>query len=792
MGNHAKSGKTVEAGASGKAKVKADGIRTEADQVDVIFIEAGRDTLKKDPAQEDMEQKSPAQEDMEQKSPAQEDTEQKRPEQKEMSQKDISQEALTQGGMSQKGMTQEDVSKQAGQIAGAEQAGGAELAGQAAGAEQAGGADSAGQIAGAEQAGGADSAGQAAGAEQAGGVDSAGQAAKAEQAEESAAQAQTKTLTQAQAKTLTPAQMKTGTQAQAQTARPAPADQAATPAPPGQPAKGTRKKRNICVVGHKNPDTDSICSAIAYTYLKNRVDDKFNYVPCRAGQINSETRYVLDTFKAEIPPYLDNIGTRVKDMEIREVPAASRDISIKKAWNLMRTENVFTLPITDKDGMLQGLITTNDIAKAYMDENDSAIVSAARTPYRNILETLEGRMIVGDRNACFEKGKVVIAAANPDVMENYIDEHDMVVLGNRYEGQLCAIEMNAGCIVVCLDSPVSRTIQTLAREKGCTIIVTPLDTYAVARLINQSMPVAHFMRQDSLVTFHRTDFTEEIKEIMSKMRYRDFPILNKRGVYQGMISRRNLLGVRKRPIILVDHNEVSQAVDHVEDADIREIIDHHRLGSLETMNPVFFRNQPVGCTATIIWQMFLEQGQDIPPKIAGLLCSAILSDTLCFRSPTCTPIDVTAARQLADIAGIECEQHAAAMFAAGSDLSGKSPEEIFYQDFKTFVIGEKKLGIGQINSMSSAELDKIKKRMVPFLKKAYNAHELDMFIFMLTNILEESSEMLCYGEHVAQLVEDAFPGVHVQDNAAVIPTVVSRKKQVVPALISAMNRGMEL
>ena len=556
--------------------------------------------------------------------------------------------------------------------------------------------------------------------------------------------------------------------------------------------KDEKKKRNVCVVGHKNPDTDSICSAISYAYLKNRIDTEFNYLPCRAGQINPETQFVLDYFKVDVPPYLVNIGTRVKDMEIREVTAVDKDISIKRAWNLMGVENVFTLPITDEDGRLTGLITTNDIAKAYMDENDSAIVSVAKTPYRNILDTLDGRMIVGDEDACFDKGKVVIAAANPDVMENYIDEHDMVILGNRYEGQLCAIEMNAGCIVVCLDSPVSRTIQALAKERGCTIIVTPLDTYAVARLINQSMPVEHFMKKDNLTTFHRTDYTEEIQEIMSKKRYRDFPILNKKGTYLGMISRRNLLGVRKRPIILVDHNEISQAVDHIQDADIREIIDHHRLGSLETMNPVYFRNQPVGCTATIIWQMFAEQGEAIPEQIAGLLCSAILSDTLCFRSPTCTVIDKTAARELAKIAGIECEKHAAAMFAAGSDLSSKSPEEIFYQDFKTFEVNDKKMGIGQITSMSNVELSKIKERMVPFLEKAYSAHELDMFIFMLTNILEESTEMLCYGENANQLVEDAFPGVHVENNAAVIPTVVSRKKQVVPALLSAMNRGMEL
>ena len=554
--------------------------------------------------------------------------------------------------------------------------------------------------------------------------------------------------------------------------------------------KKMEKKRTVCVTGHKNPDTDSICSAIAYAYLKNQMDDGCSYVATRAGQVNGETQFVLDYFHMDQPLFLDNIGTRVKDMEIREVPGVKNSISIKNAWTLMRGQNVFTLPITDEQNHLHGLITINDIAKSYMEEYDSAIVSVAKTPYRNILETLDAQMVVGDEEAFFDQGKVVIAAANPDVMENYIEEHDMVILGNRYESQLCAIEMNAGCIVVCLGTPVSKTIQHLAKDHNCTVIVTPLDTYAVARLINQSMPVEFFMKKENLVTFRRSDYTEEIQEIMSKMRYRDFPVLDKKGRYTGMISRRNLLGVRRRALILVDHNEVSQAVDNVQEAEILEIIDHHRLGSLETMAPVYFRNQPVGCTATIIYQIFREQQVEIPPEIAGLLCSAILSDTLIFRSPTCTAMDRAAAADLEKIAGIDCEKFAGEMFAAGSELRNKSPEEIFYQDFKKFEYGDKSLGIGQITSMSEDELTAIKERMVPFLEKAYKEHGLDMMIFMLTNIMEESTEMLCYGEHSSELVEAAF-GVKVENNAAIVPAVVSRKKQVFPALMSALSSESE-
>ena len=528
--------------------------------------------------------------------------------------------------------------------------------------------------------------------------------------------------------------------------------------------------------------------AISYAYLKNQLDEEKRYVAVRAGQISAETQYVLERFQMEVPGLLDNIGTRVKDMDIRRVPGVRSNISLKDAYTLMNTQKVYTLPITNENNQVQGLITINDIAKSYMAEQDSTIVSVAKTPYKNILETLDAEMIVGNPDGYFDQGKVIIAAANPDVMENYIEEHDMVILGNRYESQLCAIEMQAGCIVVCLGAPVSRTIQRLAAERNCAIIVTPMDTFAVARLINQSMPVEFFMRKENIITFRLSDYTENIRENMSKKRFRDFPILDKRGRYVGMISRRNLLGVHKRGLILVDHNEVSQAVDNVLDAEILEIIDHHRLGgSLETLAPVYFRNQPVGCTGTIVYQMFLEQNVPIPQRIAGLLCSAIISDTLMFRSPTCTFLEVSAARALAEIAGIQCEEYAQEMFTAGSDLSAKTPEEIFYQDYKTFEFGDLNIGIGQITSMSSEELNNIKSRLVPYLEHVYKNRTMDMICFMLTNIIEESTELLCYGKDASEVIEEAFHQ-KLEGNAAKLPGVVSRKKQLVPSFMTAISQ----
>ncbi|MCI5935300.1 MAG: putative manganese-dependent inorganic diphosphatase [Lachnospiraceae bacterium] len=537
-------------------------------------------------------------------------------------------------------------------------------------------------------------------------------------------------------------------------------------------------------MGHKNPDTDSICSAISYAYLKNQENDGCRYVPVRAGQVSAETQYVLERFGVETPIYLENIGTRVKDMDIRKVEGVRSNISLKNAWTLMTTQNVFTLPITTEDNHLKGLITINDIAKSYMEEDDSAIVSVAKTPYRNILETLDAEMIVGDPDAYFDKGKVVIAAANPDVMENYIEEHDMVILGNRYESQLCAIEMSAGCIVVCLGAPVSRTIQRLARERNCTIIVTPLDTYAVARLINQSMPVDFFMRKDNLMTFQLSDYTESIRDTMSKKRYRDFPILDRHRNYVGMISRRNLLGVHKRGLILVDHNEVSQAVDNVMDAEILEIIDHHRLGSIETMAPVYFRNQPVGCTGTIIYQIYNEKKVEIPKDIAGLLCSAILSDTLMFRSPTCTPFDKQAAGKLAEIAEVSIEEFAMNMFRAGSDFQKKTVEEICYLDFKTFTADKLTFGVSQISAMGALDLEEVKGRVQDFLDTMLLERKLDMVFIMLTDIIQQQSEILCAGEGARRLLEKAF---HHEEEAVVLPGVVSRKKQFIPGLITALQ-----
>lgn len=556
----------------------------------------------------------------------------------------------------------------------------------------------------------------------------------------------------------------------------------------------TEGLKKTLVLGHRNPDTDSICSAICYADFKHKLTGEI-YEPCRAGNVNPETQYVLDYFKLEAPRLVENVKTQVKDIEIRKTKGVSRGISLKNAWGLMQENNVVTIPCVTEEGLLEGVITIGDITKSYMNLYDSSIISKACTKYANILDTLEGSMVVGDSEAYFDRGKVLIAAANPDLMENYIEKYDLVILGNRYESQLCAIEMEAGCIIVCEGAGVSLTIRKLAQERGCAVITTPYDTYTTARLINQSMPISYFMTKENIIDFSEEDYLDDIREIMASKRHRDFPVLDSDGKYIGMISRRNLLGAKGKSIILVDHNEKSQAVEGMESADIREIIDHHRLGTVETMSPVFFRNQPLGCTATIIYQMYQENHMEIDKTTAGLLCSAIISDTLLFRSPTCTPIDKAAGLALAQIAGLDIEKYAIDMFSAGSNLKGKSDGDIFYQDFKRFTVGNSVFGIGQITSLNAVELKDLRTRMSAYTEKEREQHEIDMMFFMLTNILTESTDLICTGQGAEQLITTAFhvrdedvENVSAQTGIVKLPGVVSRKKQLAPQIMMALQQ----
>ena len=541
------------------------------------------------------------------------------------------------------------------------------------------------------------------------------------------------------------------------------------------------------VVGHKNPDTDSICSAIAYADLKSRTEEG-EFLACRAGDISEETQFVLHHFGVEPPQLFRDAATEVQEIEIHEIVGIHKETSVKQAWKFMNRHNVVTLPIVEPDGSLEGLITVSDIAKSYMEIHDSDILSQANTTFSSIAATLDAEILVGDGSRVFSEGRVVVGAFPSELMGNFIREKDLIIMGNRPDDLICAMEHKVTGVVVGLDAEISDLILQLAKQLDCVIIHSPHDTYTNARLINQSLPVRHLMTTDSIVKFHLADRVTDIRDIMKNFRHRDFPVLDENEKYVGTISRRNLIGCRGKKVILVDHNERSQAVDNIIEAEILEVIDHHRLGSLETIEPILFRNEPVGCTATIIFSIYRERGLEIAPAIAGLLCSAILSDTLIFHSPTCTERDHYAAIELAKIAGIDdIDAYAKQMFHAGADLGKKTTQEILFQDFKRFNLDDTKLGVGQISLLDEEELADIRGQMQEYFQKHFKELKLSMAFFLLTNIQEQSSEVVFAGDGAEELLERAF-GRESCDGVMALPDVVSRKKQFLPALMSILQQ----
>ena len=548
---------------------------------------------------------------------------------------------------------------------------------------------------------------------------------------------------------------------------------------------GMVSERQIIVVGHKNPDTDSICSAIAYAEFKNKTTDR-KYVPKRAGEINAETQYVLDRFGVPVPEYIGDIGSQVCDMEMRFTPGIPKETTIQKAWQLMGEANAVTQPVTE-DGKIVGLVTKGDIAKTLMAATDNGFLATTQPRYSDIAQTINGKVIVGDPDDRFTEGRVLIGAAEVKKMSNAIKNHDLVLLVDRHENHIAALEHGAGCIVLCLGSEPEDDVVKLAEEKGAVIIQTGLDTFSVAHEIDKSVPVESFMLKDNIQTFRTRDFTDMVRGVMAETRHRAFPVIDDDDNYVGTVSRRNLLGIKKKEVVLVDHNEKSQAVDNIDDAEILEIVDHHRIGTLQTLQPIFFVNQPVGCTATILYQMYVDRNIDITPVTAGLMCAAIISDTLMFRSPTCTTRDKMAAGALALIADINIEDFATEMFEAGSDLGDRSAEDVFYQDYKKFTFSGKSFGVGQISSMSTDELGEIKERLLPLLESECGKNGVSMVFFLLTNIRQSSSEILYAGERAEDLINVSLKDAVKGDNCYIAEGLLSRKKQLIPAFMRGIN-----
>ena len=544
--------------------------------------------------------------------------------------------------------------------------------------------------------------------------------------------------------------------------------------------------KDIIVIGHKNPDSDTICSAIAYANLKNMITDE-HYVPMRAGELNPETIFVLDYFNVPTPNYTGDVRAQVKDAELNEGVVADKETSLRAAWNLLHNHKAPTLAVLDDEGKIEGIVSVGDIAKSFIINYDECVLTEVGTLCKNVVETVEGELLVGDADKRFTEGEVRVATVSTDMMCEIINKGDIVVMADKKEAQLCSIEQDAACIIVCLGVDVDQEVLEAAKEHNCAVIATKNDSFTTARLLNQSVPIKCLMLKDEILSFTEDDYIDDIKVQVAETRHREFPIVDAEGKYKGVLKRRNLLDVEKKRIVLVDHNEKAQAVKGATAAEIVELVDHHKIGHVQTMNPVFYRNQPVGSTATIVYGMYKSNGVEISREMAGLMLSAMLSDTLIFKSPTCTPIDVAAATELAKIAGVDPKEYGIEMLSAGSDFGDKTSEQIFNMDYKNFEAGGVTYGVGQVSSVNKAQLDDLKEQMLSYMDEVIKAGSVDMVYLMMTDILDEATDLLCAGPGALKTASAAF-NVEEGDRSVYLKGAVSRKKQIIPFLSGALNK----
>lgn len=543
-------------------------------------------------------------------------------------------------------------------------------------------------------------------------------------------------------------------------------------------------KDQLYIIGHKNPDTDSICSAIAYAEFKNKTGNK-KAVPYRLGSLNRETKFILDYFDVEPPQLLKTVKTQVSDLNIDKVAPVSPDISLKMAWSLMKKQEIITLPVVDANDKLCGVASVSNITTSYMDIWDSNIISKSHTSLDNILDTLSAKRIYINPNVSKFTGKIMVAAMKPESMTEMIEKCDIVICGNREDSQLLIVEQKATLLIITGNHSVNDKILDLAKKNGCSVISTPYDTFTTSKLITQSIPLSHVMTKKNIISFRTDDFVEEIKDIMLETRYRSYPVLDEDNKVIGAISRYHLISENKKKVILMDHNEKMQSVNGLHDADVVEIIDHHRIADVETGLPIYFRNEPVGSTSTIVGSIFFENGIRPSKKTSSLLCAAIISDTLLLKSPTATSIDEFILKRLAKIADINVDEFAKEMFKAGTSLEGKTPEEIFYQDFKTFNLTPLKVGVSQVSTLYLEGFNPQKEAVIELMKQEAKNQGYDLIVLMVTDILNTGSELIGVGEY-RDLIGKAF-NVTLKNHSAYIPDVVSRKKQIIPPLTKAIN-----
>ena len=541
-------------------------------------------------------------------------------------------------------------------------------------------------------------------------------------------------------------------------------------------------KNKIYITGHKNPDTDSICSAMALAELKNKMG--YDAEAIRLGEINRETEFVLDYFGAEKPRLKTSIMPQIRDLDMDGAYCVSPDLSMAGAMKIMQKNNMSSLPVIDGKENLIGIISLSNIAATYMEVWDDTIMGRSDTSLENIKDVLKGQWIYRPEKPRPISGKMAIKAIKN---QNLIEKGDVVIVGDDVEDQEATILKDVALLILTISTTLDERLLKLAEERHVAVISTGLSTFMVARLLPQAVPIGYVMTKEDLVVFHKDDLIDEVREKMKESRFRAFPVLDEKDRVIGSISRYHLITDLKKKIILVDHNERNQSIDDLDSAEILQIVDHHRVANVATSSPIFFRNEPVGSTATIVSKMFFENGIMPSTKVAGLLCAAMISDTLLFRSPTSTATDRYILNKMSKIAGLDVEDFAMKMFKAGTSLEGKKPEELLNTDVKNFVFDGDTVRICQIFTMdpdsTAAVEESLKEAMEDYVKK----ESVASFILMITDIFREVSDIIVVGGFKEALAREF--GKEIRGDKFSAEGLLSRKKQLVPKVGAAVDES---
>ena len=534
----------------------------------------------------------------------------------------------------------------------------------------------------------------------------------------------------------------------------------------------------IYIFGHRRPDSDSVCSAIAYAELKRSLG--FDAVAVKLDELNNETKFILKYFNVAEPETLNTIKTQVSDLEIDTALCVPPSTTIHTAWELLKQHNKKSLAVVNEEEQLLGLATLSDITRNFMDADMNTILAHSKTPYSNIIETLKAKIVTGDPEGQFVNGRMLIAAQQHSKIKSYVGKGDIVV-ASIHENIREAIASGAQLVICTCGSYPEEPDVEIANENNCKIITTEYDTFITAMLMRQSVPISYVMSSGSIITVETDEFIDDVKERMLTTRYRSYPVIDNRNKVIGMISRYHLLSKRSKQAILVDHNEVNQTVNGIEEAEILEIIDHHRLGDIQTHKPIHMKNEPVGSTAAIIAGMYETNNIKMDFRIAGILLSAIISDTLNFQSPTCTDKDIDIANRLEKIADVDIADLALKIINAGSTLRGKNADEIICSDLKEYKVGKYKMGIAQVYSIDFENLSDMHSSILERMEYYCDRKGMDLLILLVTDLNRRGSEVLLAGEEKRLF----FKAYETEPSAEQIflPGVLSRKKQVVPKIM---------